>query len=422
MSDYELLYPKPADSEIPMSQGQILSVSDLTRCIRGVIEAEDLFRDVWIRGEVSNLTKHSSGHVYFSLKDEGALIRCVMWIKAARSIRFDLADGMGIIAHGRVSVYEKQGQYQLIADEVTPDGIGALYIAFEQLKARLDAEGLFDKAHKKAIPPFPRRIAILTSPTAAALHDMVAIARRRMPGIHLLLVPTVMQGEESVGSIVESLRLADTFPGVDVIVLGRGGGSLEDLWSFNTEPVARAVLACRTPVVSAVGHETDYTLSDLAADMRAPTPSAAMELIVPDRQELSDRIKAMVDAIVGDIAAVLACRQGVLDRLLGSPSLRYPERMLQTRWQALDMLETRLISSFYGTTSRCEGRLGEMAARLEALSPLAVLRRGYGIVRRVEDGSVVKRTSDTAVGETVETLISDGSLVSEITQIREGRM
>ena len=398
----------------------VLSVTDLTKCIRGVLEAEDLFRDVWVRGEISNLTKHGSGHIYFSLKDAGALIRCVIWNSAARSAKFDLREGMGIIARGRLTVYEKQGQYQLTVNEVTPDGIGALYVELERLKAKLDAEGLFDSARKKPIPPFPRKIAIITSPSAAALRDMVTIARRRMPSVDLLLVPTLMQGADSVQSIVESLRIADTATGADVIVLGRGGGSPEDLWSFNAEAVARAIFACGTPVVSAIGHETDFTLADFVADLRAPTPSAAMELILPDRAEVGGRLQAIVDSMASSVQSMVAQRRAGLELMLSSPSLKYPERMLQTRWQGVDALEERLTSTFRLMTSQRAAQLGEATARLDSLSPLAVLSRGYGIVRQVDSGTVIKSVMDARAGDTVEILVSDGRLISDITKVEEG--
>lgn len=398
----------------------ILTVSDLTKCIRGTIEAEELFRDIWVRGEISNLTKHSSGHVYFSLKDGGALIRCVIWKGSSRSTKFDLREGMGIVARGRVTLYEKQGQYQLSISEVTPDGVGALYVALEQLKAKLQAEGVFDGTHKKSIPPFPRKIAIVTSPTAAALRDMVTVARRRMPSVDLLLIPTLMQGEDSEQSIVQSLLLADLESGADVIVLGRGGGSLEDLWSFNAENVVRAIFACDTPVVSAIGHETDYTLSDFVADMRAPTPSAAMELIVPDHSDLQGRLDNSLTGMAASLQSMLAQKQSNLELLLQSPSLKYPERMLQNRWQELDALEDRLQSTLRLATSRCESRLAELSARLDSLSPLAVLGRGYSITRRTNDRTVVKRTGDTLVGDEIEILVSDGRLISKITDTREG--
>lgn len=411
----------PSDSRMlnTMSGMQVISVNELTRCIRGVIEAEDLFADVWVRGEISNLTKHSSGHIYFSLKDENALVRCVVWNNIARSIRYSLTEGMSVIANGRLTVYEKQGQYQLVLKEVTPDGIGALYLGYEQLKAKLQAEGLFDEARKKPMPAFPREIAIVTSPTAAALRDMVTIARRRMPTINLLLVPTLMQGADSEKSVIESLHIADGVD-ADVIILGRGGGSVEDLWTFNAEGVVRALSMCRTPVVSAIGHETDYTLCDFAADLRAPTPSAAVELVIPDREELNARIQAVTDAITSSVASKLADRQANLDLLINSSAFKYPEQMIHNRRQSLDSIVESLGNVFRETVSNRENGLGVLSASLQSLSPLGVLARGYGIVRRAEDGIVVRRLSDVAIGQTIETLISDGKVLSEVKDVQEG--
>jgi exodeoxyribonuclease VII large subunit len=398
----------------------VISVGDLTRCIRAVIEAEDLFADVWVRGEISNFVKHASGHIYFSLKDETAVIRCVVWANSTRSIRFNPTNGMRVIARGRVSVYEKQGQYQLVASELIPDGIGDLYVAYEQLKAQLQAEGLFDVARKKTLPAFPRRIAIVTSRTAAALRDMVTVAGRRMPSVELILVPALMQGEGSESSVAASLALADDTHGVDVIVLGRGGGSIEDLWTFNSESVVRAICACRTPVVSAIGHETDFTLSDLAADLRAPTPSAAMEIIVPDREELRMRLASLCDAMTASMRSAISQKDGLLARLMSSPSFKFPERMLQGRWQSLDLLQERTERAFRQMISHGERRLGEISAYLHSLSPLAVLGRGYAVVRSAADGHVIGSIGEISAGQATETLVSDGVLISEVIDVKEG--
>jgi exodeoxyribonuclease VII large subunit len=399
-----------------------LSVSDLTRCIRAVIEAEDLFADVWVRGEVSNLTKHSSGHVYFSLKDQNALIRAVIWASAARSSRFDLAEGMSVIARGRVTLYEKQGQYQLSIQEVVPDGAGALFAALEQLKARLSAEGLFDNACKCRMPDFPRRIAIVTSPTAAALRDMVTIARRRMPSIDLLLIPTLMQGAEAEASVVESLRLADGLAGVDLIVLGRGGGSIEDLWTFNTESVVRAICACEKPVVSAIGHETDFTLSDMAADLRAPTPSAAMELVVPDAGDIVDRLHGFQEELYRSARGILERGWSRLDTCTNYACFKYPDRMIQDSRQSLDLLDARLNHGFSVKLSECREALGRVAAGLEGLSPLGVLARGYSILRRTADGTVVKSVSGVKAEDEIEALVADGTIRAVVKGIRHGAL
>lgn len=398
---------------------EVLTVTQLTRYIRAVIEAEEFFRQVWVRGEISNYGRPSSGHCYFRLKDDSAVISCVMWNDAVQRLKFELKDGMSVLANGRVSVYERQGVYQLVVTDIVPDGLGSMYLALEQLKERLREEGLFDECHKQPIPRFPERIAVVTSPTGAALRDMVTIARRRMPSINILLVPAVVQGEDAVDSVVESLGMADS-AGCDVIVLGRGGGSIEDLWTFNTEPVVRAIFACRTPVVSAIGHETDWTLADLVADRRAATPSAAMELLVPDRAELARRVSALLQSLASLMSQVIDARRASLNALIAGSVLQQPERILQQRWQTVDLLEERLASSFSQLVFDHRRRFGELSARLESLSPLGVLARGYSIARRTEDGSIVKSVSDVTVGETVETLLSDGKLISEVTDVRGG--
>lgn len=403
-----------------MADRMIISVADLTRAIRLVIENEDLFQDVWVRGEISNFSRHSSGHIYFSLKDESALIRCVIWNNQSNTCKFELGDGLRVIAHGRVTVYERGGQYQLVVKEVLHDGVGTLYAAFEQLKEKLRAEGLFEVSAKKPIPVFPKRIAIVTSPTSAALRDMVTIARRRMPCVDLLVVPTLMQGDDAESSVVQSLQLADAMPNVDVIVVGRGGGSIEDLWTFNTEAVVRAIAACDTPVVSAIGHETDYTLSDMVADLRAPTPSAAMELILQNREDMLRCVQMLRAKLVELTSDYIEQKQDNLDALCGARCMRFPHEMLADKFQSLDILRESLERHFEGVLTCSEARLGEVLAKLHSLSPLAVLARGYAIVRRPVDGSVVRCVSDVSVSEIIETLLCNGSILSEVKAIREG--
>lgn len=409
------------DMPFPYPQGMtVLSVTELTHCIRAVIETEGLFADVWVRGEISNFSRHSSGHTYFCLKDEGALIRCVIWRNTISNLAFELADGLGVIVRGRVTVYEKQGQYQLMVNEVKADGVGTLYAALEQLKARLRAEGLFEQARKKPIPPFPRTIALVTSPTGAAVQDMITIAKRRFPAINILILPTLMQGEGADASVIQSLRVADNLPNVDLIIIGRGGGSLEDLWTFNMESVVYAIAACKKPVVSAIGHETDYTLADFAADQRAPTPSAAIEHCIPDWRELASRLSAQVDAIVASMSARIERWKSNLDYITKSRCFTHPEAAINERWQILDSLNSRLTNCIGRLISNCQGRLGEVSGRLEALSPLHVLSRGYAIVKRSRDAQVVKSIYDVESGEITETLVSDGTLISEIRNISKG--
>jgi exodeoxyribonuclease VII large subunit len=400
---------------------EIVSVSDLTRCIRLVIESEEIFQNVWVRGEISNLTKHSSGHIYFCLKDEFALIRCVIWNnQRPYTVRFELDDGMSVIVHGRVTVYEKGGQYQLVVTDILPGGVGTLYAALERLKERLRAEGLFETSRKIPIPKYPKKIAIITSPTGAALRDMVTIARRRMPSVDLLVIPTLMQGDGSEVSVVQSLQLADNIDDVDVIVVGRGGGSIEDLWTFNTESVVRAIAECTTPVVSAIGHETDYTLSDMAADLRAPTPSAAMELILPDKTDLTRRIDSMCKSLIDCANAFIEHRRKALEMLCSSRCMRFPYELIESRFQTLDIASERLGRNFQMMVSGLEAKLLEVAAKLDSLSPIAVLSRGYAIVRQPDEGTIISNISEVALSQTVETMLSNGSFLSEVKEIREG--
>lgn len=407
--------PAPVDRN-----SSVLSVGELTSCIKGIFDSEEGLQNIRVRGEISNCTHHANGHIYFSLKDESALIRCVVWANVARARRFDLSNGMNVIVRGRVGVYEKMGQYQLTVAEVTPDGVGTFYIAYERLKAKLQAEGLFDAERKKQLPRFPRRIAIITSRTAAALRDMVTVSQRRYPCASILLVPSLMQGDGAEASVVSALEAADSLSDIDLIILGRGGGSIEDLWTFNTEGVARAIAACEKPVVSAIGHETDYTLADFVADLRAPTPSAACELVFPDTRELSGQVCALRDAMAGALRGLVADRTTCLEGLVKSRCFAKPEDLLQSRWQTLDLLSARLASSAREAVSAFEVRLATAAASLDALSPLRVLGRGYAVVRRAEDGSPVADASGLKPGDMTETLLPNGRLISEVRETHEG--
>lgn len=409
-----------AESSLPINRrSNIISVRQLAACIRGMFEAEEALQNVWVRGEVSNLTRHSSGHIYFSLKDESATIRCVIWSNVAKKGRFEIADGMKIIVRGRVTVYEKQGYYQIAVNEVTPDGVGALYVAYEQLKARLQSEGLFETERKIPIPRFPRKVAVITSRTAAALRDIVTVATRRWPIADILLVPSLMQGDGSEEAVVEAIHIADALPDVDVVIVGRGGGSIEDLWTFNTESVARAIAEADRPIVSAIGHETDYTLADFVADLRAPTPSAAAELVFPDSKEVTRTISGLRNAMADGLRQYAVERRTRLDAAMRSRCFAHPEDMLRDDWQTVDALSTRLASSAKEFVNQCENRLGKTAARLDALSPLRVLARGYAVVRRLDDGRVVHTVSDVAAGDATETLLSNGRLISEVKETHE---
>lgn len=404
----------------PLDQrSSVLSVRQLSACIRAMFDTEEAMQNVWVRGEVSNLNRHSSGHIYFSLKDESAAIRCVIWSNVAKNGRFEISDGMKIIVRGRVTVYERQGYYQITVNEVTPDGVGALYVAYEQLKARLQAEGLFEDERKIAIPRFSSKVAVVTSRTAAALRDIVTIAARRWPTASIILVPSLMQGDGAEDAVVEAIRTADALPDVDVVIVARGGGSIEDLWTFNTESVARAIAAAEKPVVSAIGHETDYTLADFVADLRAPTPSAAAELVFPDSKEVLGKIAHLRDAMTDALRQYVVDRRSRLEAALRSRCFAHPEDLLRDDWQTVDAFSMRISSSAKEFVTQCENRLGKAAARLDALSPLRVLARGYAVVRRLDDGRVVHEASNVAAGDVIETLLSNGRLISEVKETHE---
>ncbi len=397
----------------------ILSVSDLTKCIRIALEADDIFADIWVKGEVSNLTRHSNGHIYFSLKDDSALIRCVIWSGAARNIKQKIADGANLIVHGRLSIYDKQGQYQLTIDQVMEKGIGGLYEAYEKLKSQLREEGLFNEEHKIPIPSFPSKIAMITSPTGSVIRDMVSIARRRFPSVDLVIIPTIVQGDAAPGSIVKSIEFADKHSNADVIILGRGGGSFEDLMCFSDESVVRAIHSCKTPIISAVGHETDTTLADLAADLRAPTPSAAMEIALPDKEELLSHINKMAADISSSMQQIIDRKSSKLDTVMSAASFKYPDRMINEKWQTLDIAKERMYYTFAKIVADADSRLGELSAQLNSLSPLNVIARGYSVIRR-DDGTLIRSVKDTFKGEITDTLITDGVIVSKIIDLKEG--
>ena len=399
--------------------GSVLTVSQVNFFLKSLIEGDGRLSHVLVEGEISNFTDHyRSGHLYFSLKDEKSVLKAVMFASAARRLRFRPQEGMKVIVAGRVSVYEPSGQYQLYAEDMQPAGVGALSLAYQQLKDRLAAEGLFDKERKKPLPPFPERIGVITSPTGAAVRDILQVTGRRWPLAEIVLAPVLVQGEQAPAQIVAALEEMDRKSACDVIILGRGGGSLEDLWAFNDEGVARAVAACSIPVVSAVGHETDFTICDFAADLRAPTPSAAAELCTPDwREELAQVVAAHRYFQQRSKGLVEYLRQSVdllvRDSLLGAPGL-----FLQERRQDAGELSQRLAGAFRQQVRERQGSLSLLAGALDALSPLKVLGRGYAVVR-AEDGKVLRRAGDARPGDRVRIHLSDGSLGAEITERRD---
>jgi exodeoxyribonuclease VII large subunit len=386
----------------------ILSVRELATYIHQLLEYDEVLADVWVEGEVSNLTRSSAGHVYFTLKEDQAQISCALFRNAAMRQERLPVSGEAVLAHGQVSFYEAGGKLQLYVDTVRPRGIGLLYAQFQELKARLEAEGLFDETRKRPLPLFPRRIGVVTSPTGAALRDILNILGRRYPLVEVVVSPTLVQGKEAAGQIAAALQRLQG-RGVNLIIVARGGGSLEDLWPFNEEAVARAIRASRVPVISGVGHETDYTIADFAADVRAPTPSGAAELAVPDQGELRANV-ARLGMRLGQAAhRRLRERRMRLDERARTLRRLSPWALIVARRQRVDDLAGRAGRSLHHRLAVMRERLRGAALRLAALDPRAVLSRGYAIVRRA-DGAVVLSPAQVAAGERLEVQVRDGEL------------
>ncbi|MCE5240651.1 exodeoxyribonuclease VII large subunit [bacterium] len=389
---------------------QALSVTELTAYLKRLLERDEILSDVSVRGEVSNFTRHSSGHLYFSLKDDNATLSCVCFRNIASRVRFPVDSGMRLVVEGNISVYEKQGRYQLLVRAMRPDGVGELAAAFEGLKAKLEQEGLFAPERKRPLPRFPRGIGLITSPTGAAIRDLVSIISRRFPLARIVVIPTVVQGEAGADSIVGSLKLANARDDLDVLVVGRGGGSLEDLWCFNEEAVARAVFASRLPVISAVGHETDTALTDFVADLRAATPSAAAELVVPDAGELLRHLQAVGRHLQGRLLHHAQRGRQRLERLTSQPVLQRPEVLLEMRLQRLDEAAESLREYAQRQIEARRQRLGRATVGLEALSPTAVLGRGYAILRLTETGQIVRSVQQVARTAGLTITVTDGDV------------
>jgi len=393
---------------------QPYTIWQLTSYIRDLFDQDPRLFDVWVEGEISNFTRASSGHLYFTLKDDRSELRCVMWRAQAARLAFEPQHGDAVIAHGSVTVYEARGQYQLQCDALQIAGVGDLNRQFELLKARLDAEGLFDPARKRPLPPFPRRIGVVTSPTTAAFQDILNVLSRRYPLAEIILSPTLVQGKEAPPQIVAALRRLNEHSAADVILLARGGGSLEDLWCFNDEEVVRAVVASRIPVVTGVGHEIDFTLVDFAADVRAPTPSAAAEVIAPDGPALRATVEAWSGRLAGQMAALLADHRAalgeqarLLDRL--SPAVR-----VRNARQQVDDLLGRASARLRLDLERRRERLTAQVRALDSASPLRLLQRGYAIVTRTEDGARVTSVQHAAEDTSITITLHDGQLAATV--------
>lgn len=394
-----------------------LTVGQFTRHLTALVREDVILQDIWLRGEVSNLTRAASGHVYFSIKDEEACLSCVLWRSAAARLRFRLEPGMQLLLHGWVDVYAARGQYQLVVDEAQPDGAGALHLALEQARRVLLAEGLLDAERKRPLPVFPERVAVITSRSGAAVQDICVTLQRAPHPPEIILIPTAVQGEEAVAGLCAALRLANLASGADVIVLGRGGGALEDLWCFNTEPVARAIAGSRTPVISAVGHETDFTLADMAADLRAATPTAAAELIVAQRADVLQRLGAALEDVQALCVARVATERLRLDALRARAPLSRPEWLVESRRQRLDDLNGRLLRAREVCLTRLRHRLALAAGKLDSLSPLATLARGYATVSRLPEESPVLEASEVRPGDRVRVRLADGAFDSDVVRV-----
>jgi len=401
-----------------MDASSVIGVRDLTLHIKRLLAADDILADVRVRGEMSNFKHHSSGHMYFTLKERDCCLRCVLFRSRGAGVGFGPADGMNVVAWGSVGIYERAGQYQLYVEGMMPDGLGTLHQAFERLKEKLGREGLFDQSRKRPIPFMPQSVGLVTSPTGAALRDMINVLGRRFPGVRIVLSPALVQGEAAPEDIRRALELLDAHGGCDVIIAGRGGGSLEELWAFNDERVARAVYACGAPVISAVGHETDVTICDLVADVRAPTPSAAAELAVPDKRDLARRVRESDSRLIQAGERCLERRAALLERYRFrlSPA-RLMDRLNQQRQRVDDLArgQARLVAQ---RLERRRGEAARLAERLHALSPLAVIGRGYSLCRTA-DGRLVRSRAQAPPGSTVCVLVEDGELVCDVRRHKE---
>ena len=397
---------------------KILSVSQVNAYIKSMMDNDALLCNVCVRGEISNYKLYPSGHHYFSIKDADGALRCVMFRSSAVRLRFRPENGMKVLVTGRISVFPRDGAYQLYCTSLTPDGVGDLYVAFEQLKSKLAAEGLFDPAHKKPLPKFPHRIAIITSGAGAAVMDMLRILGKRYPLSKVMILPVRVQGVEAPAEIASAIRYANRHQIADIIITGRGGGSIEDLWAFNDERVARAVYASEIPVISAVGHEPDVTICDFVADVRAATPSNGAELAAPDQTQLRNQLQNAQSRLLEAMTKQLKLSRQTLDALAAKRVLQSPENYLQDKRMQLDYLHQQLIAASQRQVAEKKQRFIRLTASLEAMSPLKVLSRGYSVVR-AEDGTLVTDASRMRTGDRIRVQMQKGSLTACVEQAEE---
>jgi exodeoxyribonuclease VII large subunit len=399
------------------SPDQVYTVTAVNRMARYTLE--ESFPSIWVEGEISNYHHHRSGHRYFTLKDDESQLRCAMWRSSGMGLKFEPKDGLKVVARGNLTVYERGGQYQLIVNRLVPSGMGELELAFRQLKEKLEKEGLFDPAHKRLLPPYPMKIGVVTSATGAVIHDIIRVVRRRNPKIDIILWPTEVQGDIAPPQLAEGVRRLNEYAGVDLIIIGRGGGSLEDLWAFNDERVVRAVYESEIPVVSAVGHEVDITLTDLAADFSAATPSMAAEIVAWPLEDFQAAIYGFLRDIHRAAKDMISEGRSRFSDLTRARVFVRPQTMLESRYQFLDnqarllhLLSDRRFDTF-------RKALALHLSRLEALSPLRVLARGYSVARSLPDKKVIRSVGDVAPGDRMETIVGDGSLFAVVDETKK---
>ena len=400
-----------------MDKSQALTVTGLNEYIKAKLDQDHILSRVFVKGEISNFVNHyKTGHFYLSLKDEGGVVRAVMFRQSAQKLNFVPENGMKVICCGRVSSYVKDGQYQLYISDMEPDGIGALYIAFEQLKKKLEAEGLFDPMYKKPLPKYPKKIGIITSPTGAAVRDMINVSGRRFPLANLCLYPSLVQGDGAPAQLIRGIEVFNTLCPVDVIILGRGGGSLEELWAFNDEALARAIFRSNIPIISAVGHETDFSISDFVADLRAPTPSAAAEIALPETGEVKRKLRNVIDRMSLVSENRIKSLRRVLDTLASAPQMQSQMRLVEDRRMALFQLDREIEMKMERILEGKKNALLQNAAKLEALSPLAVMTRGYSALFD-DKGHSLKSAKDLKIDSEIAIRLSDGCAKAKVLEV-----
>ncbi|MBO7148830.1 MAG: exodeoxyribonuclease VII large subunit [Clostridia bacterium] len=397
---------------------KVLSVTELNEYVKMLLDRAPLLNSIYIKGEISNFVNHRTGHFYFTLKDEGGTLRAVMFKGSNSKLKFLPENGMKVIVHGRISGFVRSGDYQLYADDMEPDGVGSLYIRYEQLKRKLESEGLFDRARKRPLPKIPSRVGIITSPTGAAVRDMINVTGRRFPFAQIILYPSLVQGDGAPEQLIRALKYFNENNVADVIIIGRGGGSIEDLWAFNDEALAREVAASRIPVISAVGHETDFTICDFAADMRAPTPSAAAELAVPDTGELKRKFSNVVARMQLSLTKKTELARHRLEAAKNSRALTSPRYMLEDKRMLVINASDRLDGAFGMLFEKKKQAFALQTARLQALNPMSVISRGYSAVF-LDDGTLVKSVKQVNIGDDFAFSTSDGEVKGKVTSIKE---